>query len=89
MRPGAATLSRISHLAVLLEEWDGKESFQRAAIDLLKRAAEQRQPHAMYILGLHYRHGNGVEREPSAPLSCSARQRKTGSSLRRSKLATL
>ena len=58
----------ISHLAVLLEEWDGKESFQRAAIDLLKRAAEQRQPHAMYILGLHYRHGNGVERDPQRAL---------------------
>ena len=53
----------LGHLAVLLEEWDGRGSFQEQAIQLLKRGAEQRQPHAMYILGLHFRNGKGVERD--------------------------
>ena len=53
----------IGHLAVLLEVGDGQRTYKQAAIDLLKRAAEQRQPHAMYLLGLHFRTGDGVERD--------------------------
>ena len=53
----------LGHLAGLLEAGDGVQTFRRAAIDLLKRGAEQRQPHAMYLLGLHYRNGDGVERD--------------------------
>jgi TPR repeat protein len=54
----------LGHLAVLLETGDGKETNLPAAIDLLKRGAEQEQEFAMYVLGVHYRYGIGVKRNP-------------------------
>ena len=53
----------LGHLAVLLETGDGTQSNKQAAIELLKRGAEQEQPLAMHILGLHYRYGDGVRRD--------------------------
>jgi hypothetical protein len=53
----------LGHLAVLLETGDGTQGNKQAAIELLKRGAEQEQPLAMHILGLHYRYGDGVRRD--------------------------
>jgi TPR repeat protein len=58
----------LGHLAVLLESGDGVQTYKRAAIEMLKRGAEQRQPHAMYLLGLHFRNGDGVERDAGRAL---------------------
>lgn len=52
----------LGHLAALLEVGDGVQTYKKEAVDLLKRGAEQRQPHAMYLLGLRFRNGDGVER---------------------------
>jgi len=58
----------LGHLAVLLEAGDDSRGTKRDAVDLLKRGAEQRQPHAMYLLGLRFRSGDGVERDPGRAL---------------------
>ena len=54
----------LGHLASLLETGDGAQTYRKEALDLLKLGAAQRQPHAMYLLGLRFRDGNGVERSP-------------------------
>jgi len=58
----------LGHLASLLETGDGVQTYRKEALDLLKRGAAQRQPHAMYLLGLRFRDGNGVERSPQHAL---------------------
>ncbi|MBV8838098.1 MAG: DUF2610 domain-containing protein [Alphaproteobacteria bacterium] len=56
-------VSALNNLAVLYDLGDGVEQNQQAAVDLLKRGAEQGHALAMYNLGLRYRYGNGVRRD--------------------------
>src|SRR5262249_39108568 len=58
----------LGHLASLLEVFDGKTTYKKEAIELLKLGAEQRQAHAMYLLALHVATGDGVERDPERAL---------------------
>jgi TPR repeat protein/uncharacterized protein (UPF0335 family) len=52
-------ISALNDLAVL----DELDNNYDQAIDLFKRAAQQGHPLAMYNLALHYRYGNGVQRD--------------------------
>jgi TPR repeat protein len=71
-------VSALNNLAVLYEIGDGVEINQQAAIDLLKRGAEQGHPLAMYNLGIHYRYGVGVRRDWSQAYELFAKSAETG-----------
>jgi TPR repeat protein/uncharacterized protein (UPF0335 family) len=51
-------VSALNDLAVLYENGDGVEANGAQAIELLKRAAQQGDPLAMYNLALHYKDGS-------------------------------
>lgn len=57
-------VSALTSLSVLYQSGDGVEANEQEASTLLKRAATQGHPLAMYNLGLHYRYGTlGIQRD--------------------------
>ena len=85
-RRGAASRSAILPCcltpAAVCRVTDGRRSIAQAR-------AEQRQPHAMYLLRLHFRHGDGVERDLKRALELFRSAWKAGSWLPRSRQACL
>jgi TPR repeat protein/uncharacterized protein (UPF0335 family) len=73
-------VSALNDLAVLYENGDGVEANGAQAVDLLKRAAQQGDPLAMYNLALHYRDGtNDVKRDVVQAAEWFAKSAESGS----------
>jgi TPR repeat protein/uncharacterized protein (UPF0335 family) len=73
-------VSALNDLAVLYENGDGVEANGAQAVDLLKRAAQQGDPLAMYNLALHYRDGtNDVKRDVVQATEWFAKSAESGS----------
>jgi TPR repeat protein len=71
-------VSALNDLAVLYDIGDGVEQNQQAAVDLLKRGAEQSHPLAMYNLAVRYRWGVGVRRDPGQAYELFAKSAEAG-----------
>lgn len=73
-------VSALNGLAVLYENSDGPEAGNGQAIELLKRAAQQGDPLAMYNLALHYKDGtNDVKRDVAQAAEWFAKSAESGS----------
>ncbi len=73
-------VSALNDLAVLYENGEGGEGSSAQAIELLKRAAQQGDPLAMYNLALHYRDGtNDVKRDVVQAAEWFAKSAESGS----------
>jgi TPR repeat protein len=73
-------VSALNGLAVLYENGDGVEANGAQAIELLKRAAQQGDPLAMYNLALHYKDGtNDVKRDVAQAAEWFAKSAESGS----------
>jgi TPR repeat protein/uncharacterized protein (UPF0335 family) len=73
-------VSALNDLAVLYENGDGVEANGGQAIELLKRAAQQGDPLAMYNLALHYKDGtNDVKRDVAQAAEWFAKSAESGS----------
>ena len=72
-------VSALNNLAILYENGDGVGVDEVKAADLLKRAAQQGHPLAMYNLALHYRDGSlGVRRDFSQAYEWFAKSAESG-----------
>jgi TPR repeat protein/uncharacterized protein (UPF0335 family) len=73
-------VSALNDLAVLYENGDGVEASNGQAVELLKRAAQQGDPLAMYNLALHYKDGtNDVKRDVVQAAEWFAKSAESGS----------
>jgi uncharacterized protein len=73
-------VSALNDLAVLYENGDGVEANNALAIDLLKKAAQQGDPLAMYNLALHYKNGtDDVKRDVAQAAEWFAKSAESGS----------
>jgi TPR repeat protein len=73
-------VSALNDLAVLYENGDGVEANGAQAIQLLKQAAQQGDPLAMYNLALHYKNGtNDVKRDVAQAAEWFAKSAESGS----------
>jgi TPR repeat protein/uncharacterized protein (UPF0335 family) len=73
-------VSALNDLAVLYENGDGVEANSGQAIELLKRAAQQGDPLAMYNLALHYKDGtDDVKRDVAQAAEWFAKSAESGS----------
>jgi hypothetical protein len=73
-------VSALNDLAVLYENGDGVDANGAQAIELLKRAAQQGDPLAMYNLALHYKDGtNDVKRDVAQAAEWFAKSAESGS----------
>ena len=73
-------VSALNDLAVLYENGDGVDANGAQAIELLKRAAQQGDPLAMYNLALHYKDGtNDVKRDVAQAAEWFAKAAESGS----------
>jgi TPR repeat protein/uncharacterized protein (UPF0335 family) len=73
-------VSALNDLAVLYENGDGVDANGSQAIELLKRAAQQGDPLAMYNLALHYKDGtNDVKRDVGQAAEWFAKSAESGS----------